>query len=180
LAIASSSGKQVQLPGDVRVERRFRELLFFRISDRRIRLPKLETDLSPIAYQYEIELPAQGNTSVSVPELGTCFSLKVVDWPFTESETKQGEEPLDVELLRAPLILRNWHPGDAYRPAGRVKSRKLSRMFMVAQIPADKRSGWPVLESGGQVVWSRGMRPAHGFSAGSGTRVGLMIEERRL
>jgi tRNA(Ile)-lysidine synthetase-like protein len=115
-----------------------------------------------------------------VPELGTCFLLKVVDWPFTASETKQGEEVLDAELLRAPLILRNWRPGDAYRPRGRSKTRKLKQMFLAGRVPSGERNRWPVLESAGQVVWSRGMPPAEEFSVKAGTRAGLTIEEDRL
>ncbi len=180
LAAESSSGKSVQLPGGVRVEKRFRELLFSRISDAPRASNTLETTSSPIAYQYVIDLPSRGKASVSVPELGTCFSLKVVDWPFAASETKQQGAALDAELLLPPLIQRNWHPGDAYRPRGHRNTRKLKQMFLAGRIPSGKRSEWPVLESAGRVVWTRGMPPADEFSAREGTRAGLMIEEDQL
>jgi tRNA(Ile)-lysidine synthase len=180
LAIASSSGRNVQLPGGVRVEKRFRELVFYRASDPRRTAKTIETTSTRDAYQYVVDLPARGKAIVSVPELGTCFLLKVVDWPFAASETKQGEEVLDAELLRPPLILRNWRPGDAYRPRGRSKTRKLKQMFLAGQVPSGERNQWPVLESAGRVVWSRGMPPADEFSVSEGTRAGLMIEEDRL
>jgi tRNA(Ile)-lysidine synthase len=180
LAAESSSGRGVQLPDGVRVEKRFRELIFSRISEAQPASNTLETTSLPIAYQYVIELPSRGKASVPVPELGTCFSLKVVDWPIAASETKQREAALDAELLFPPLILRNWHPGDAYRPRGHRNTRKLKQMFLAGRIPSGKRSEWPVLESAGRVVWTRGMPPADEFSAREGTRAGLMIEEYQL
>lgn len=188
LAVASSSGRSVQLPGGIRVEKRFRELIFSRsiprknpkMNDAQRASNKSETTLASLAYQYVIDLPSRGKASISVPELGTCFSLKVVDWPISASETKQEGAALDAELLIPPLILRNWRPGDAYRPRGHRNTRKLKQMFLVGRIPSGERSEWPVLESAGRVVWSRGMPPADEFSAREGTRAGLMIEEDQL
>ena len=180
LAMASSSGRNVQLPAGIRVEKRFRNLVFSRVNDSEPAERTLETVSGLSAYQYEVDLPARGEASVSVPELGTRFHLKVVDWPFTASETKQGEGFLDLDLLLPPLILRNWRPGDAYRPRGRRTVRKLKQMFLAGRVQSDQRRGWPVLESAGHVVWTRGMPPADEFSARKGTRAGVMIEEDQL
>jgi tRNA(Ile)-lysidine synthase len=59
-----------------------------------------------------------------------------------------------------PLELRNWRPGDAYRPAGASRERKIKEMFQDARVPLWERSGWPVLASGGRVVWAAGFGPA--------------------
>ncbi|MGH9740144.1 MAG: tRNA lysidine(34) synthetase TilS [Candidatus Acidiferrales bacterium] len=79
-----------------------------------------------------------------------------------------------------PLILRNWRPGDAYRPRGRRQIHKLKQMFTRGRIPAGDRAGWPVLESAGRVVWARGMDPAQECCAGEGTATGVLIVEERL
>jgi len=78
------------------------------------------------------------------------------------------------------LILRNWHPGDAYRPRGRRQPRKLKQMFLAQRIPSEERGSWPVLESGGRIIWARGMPPAEDFRARESTRLGVVIEEDRL
>jgi len=83
-------------------------------------------------------------------------------------------------LLGAPLILRNWRPGDAYRPLGRRHALKLKEMFLARHIPRRERAAWPVLESGGRVAWVRGMAPAEEFRTRKGTRAGVLIEEDRL
>ncbi len=174
LAAESASGRHVELPGGVRVERNFGDLIFSRVEKRAT--PR-ETGAQPRAYQYSVTLTARGAASVSVPELKRCFRLKVIDWPRAERDTKAECVALDADLLRRPLILRNWRPGDAYRPRGARQARKLKRMFLAKRIPVRERAGWPVLESGGSIVWVRGMPAAAEFSAGAETSAAVVIEE---
>ncbi|HUJ29704.1 MAG TPA: tRNA lysidine(34) synthetase TilS [Candidatus Acidoferrum sp.] len=172
LASKSGSGRKVELPGGILVERRFNDLVFGADSAR-------ETVSQPAAYHYVVTLPSAGSSTVSVPELGSRFSLKLIDWAGAERET-ESDQILDAHSLRAPLILRNWRPGDAYTPCGRRQARKLKQMFLAARVPKCRRSEWPVLESAGSVVWARGMPAAKAFCAREGTRVGLVIEENLL
>jgi tRNA(Ile)-lysidine synthase len=180
LAGKSISGRHVRLPGAILVERDFDRLVFSRASSEALAaLRRRKTEGQENSYQYAVDLPGRGEATVSVPELGRRYRLKVIDWPFKASETKR-DAALDADLLRAPLILRNWRPGDAYRPLGRRDVRKLNRMFIAGRVPNRERASWPVLESEGRVIWVRGMPPAHEFCAGEGTRNGLLIEEDRL
>ena len=126
---------------------------------------------------YVVSLPLRGTATVSIAELGKCFRLKVIDWPVTESDTKRDANALDADLLRSPLILRNWRPGDAYRPHGRRHERKLKSMFLAGRVPSGERAAWPVLESDGQVIWAQGMPAAEDFRARENTRMGFVIEE---
>jgi TilS substrate C-terminal domain len=106
---------------------------------------------SRLVYEYSVDLPLRNATSVSVPELGKCFRLKVIDWPIAESDTKGDANAIDADLLHPPLILRNGRPGDAYRPYGWRREQKLKQMFVAGRIRSDDRAGWPVLESAGRV-----------------------------
>jgi len=197
LAAESTSGKRVRLPGRIAVERVFDDITFSRINqesiereydqeydqeyDRQNRASLAhETKTQPPSYQYVVDLPARGATTVAVPELATCFRLKIVDWPLLESDTKTDSGAFDAGRLRSPLLLRSWRPGDAYRPRGHRQSRKLKQMFLVERVPRHQRVRWPVLESAGEVIWARGMAPAEGFCAREDTRVGLLIEEEGL
>jgi tRNA(Ile)-lysidine synthase len=180
LAVSTTSGKRIELPGRVLAERNFGRLAFRLEGTTGTGKLGNETQRRACAYHYSVRLKDCGATDVSVPELGTCFRLKVIDWPPAERETTKWRGFLDLDMLRQPLVLRNWQPGDSYRPQGRRKRRKLKEMFLRARITAGERSGWPVLESGGQVVWAKGMDPAEEFCAGQGTRTGVLIEERKL
>ncbi|MGB0036988.1 MAG: tRNA lysidine(34) synthetase TilS [Candidatus Acidiferrales bacterium] len=180
LATESSSGKHVQLAGGIVAERNFGELVFSHATSSKRSAGSTESAAQENAYHYVVSLPNRGAATVSVPELGSRFSLKVIDWPLQARDTKREGEALDADLLRNPLILRNWRPGDAFRPRGRRQARKLKQMFFAGRVPNRDRAGWPVLESDGRVIWARGMAPAADFCVREGTRVGVVIEEDRL
>jgi tRNA(Ile)-lysidine synthase len=176
LAGGSSSGHHVQLPGEITVRRSFDELIFSQ-RDAIQRSTSDGTTKQATAYEYIVSLPLYESATVSIPELGKCFRLKVIDWPETESDTKKDANVLDADLLRSPLILRNWRPGDAYRPHGQRHERKLKSMFLAGRIPSGERAAWPVLESGGRVIWAQGMPAAEDFRAKENTRAAVIIEE---
>ncbi|HXW54949.1 MAG TPA: tRNA lysidine(34) synthetase TilS [Candidatus Cybelea sp.] len=170
----STSGHQVALPGGIVVERVFNDLVFSRSSGVARR-----TGAAPICegYRYILDIPGKDETVVSVPEMGVRFRLKLVDWTQARSETNSDSSVLDADSVRAPLILRNWHPGDAYTPCGRRQPRKLKQMFLAARVPSGARRTWPLLESAGRVIWVRGMPLAEGFRASDRTRIGMRVEE---
>jgi tRNA(Ile)-lysidine synthase len=180
LATASASGRRAELPGGIVVERSFGGLIFRRAQGTGRAARRQETGAQPNSYLYVVSLPSHGVATVSVPELNSRFCLKVIDWSVSERDTKRDSAALDAELLREPLVLRNWRPGDAYRPRGRRQTKKLKEMFLAGRVPSRERAGWPVLESGGRVVWARGLPPAEEFCAREGTQAGLVIEEVQL
>ena len=177
LAGESASGQKIDLPAGIIVEKSFDRLVFSRTIAIGRGTSKGETTAPAAAYQYVVNLPEKGSATITVAELGTKFRLKVIDWSVLASDTKRVAQALDADRLHSPLVLRNWHPGDAYRPRGRGRVQKLKMMFSVARIAVRERARWPVLTSAGKLVWVRGMPPAEEFAAGSGTRAGLVIEE---
>lgn len=180
LATRSTSGRRIELPGEVVVERTFNEILFSRRAGTTNRARDRETISQPNAYQYTVVLPSAGSASVSVPELGSRFHLKLIDWAELQRETRRDNQTFDADSLRAPLILRNWRPGDAYTPYGRRQPRKLKQMLLAARVPVQERREWPVLESAGFVVWARGMPVAQAVRACKKTRVAVVIAEEKL
>jgi tRNA(Ile)-lysidine synthase len=183
LALEGCSGRQIELPGGVTAEKAFDDIIFsMRIGEKR-REGRCDTTgregrtRAATAWEYAVFLPRRGSATVLVPEAGHSYCLKVVDWPQPASDTRSAGDTLDIERLRSPLVLRSWRPGDAYRPVGRRQPHKVKRMFLARRIPFPKRANWPVLTSGGEVVWVKGMPLAHGFSAGKHTRKGVVIIE---
>ena len=170
------SGRKVELPGGIIVHHEVGELIFARIIDKGRKVAK-ETTSPANAYEYIVELPLNETKTLTVAEVGKRLSLNLIDWPSAQSDTIRDVQALDADLLRSPLILRNWRPGDAYRPRGRQDERKLKQMLLAGRVPVSQRGTWPVLESSGQVVWALGMEPAEECSARPGTRKGLLIVE---
>ena len=183
LARESSSGRAIHLPGGVTVEKSFDQLNFFRTEPAAARRKGRGIKAATSFFEYAVAVPAQGSAAIHVPEIGRRFRLKLIDWPSLESDTKRVREgpemtkALDASLLSRNLILRNWRPGDAYRPRGRRQKLKVKRLFLSKRIAASERRGWPVLVSEGKLAWVRGMPPAEEFAAGKDTKTLLLIDE---
>lgn len=175
LAEHGSSGRKLELPGGVTVEREFGKLIFCQASRADRLLSDKKNSRAISSYQYEVTLPESGSTAISIPELGRSFRLKMIDWPAAQRDTRQEGVVLDAGRLAAPLLFRNWSPGDAYRPSGRRQTRKLARMFVRGRVGVTERALWPVLTSGGRVAWADRMPVADEFSTTDATRTGLWI-----
>lgn len=173
LAATGHSGQRIELAGGSVVERMADGWLRFASREP-------ETKDGEPSYQYDVGWPLQDGSAVEVAEVGSRFRLKLIDWPAAPSETSMAKAPLDAGLLAPPLVLRSWRPGDAYRPVGHRRARKLKELLYRARVEAGRRPGWPVLESAGRVVWSRGLPPAAECAARKGTRLGLVIGEERI
>lgn len=166
-------GGRVELPGGLVVEKTLdRQLQFVH--------RRAGTHQALQLFEYVVDLGDRRQADIAVPEIKRRFCLKLIDWPLTERETKSEGEALDADLLRAPLVLRNWRQGDAYRPHGHRQVRKLKEMFLRLRIPVTERPSWPVLTSAGRLVWAKDMPPADEFAARQGTKNGLVIQEEGL
>jgi tRNA(Ile)-lysidine synthase len=175
LARSGQNGSALSLPGGVEV-RRDREALVFRAVEN---AKTSASRATPREFSYNIDLP-QKSQHVKIPELGCVFRLRVIDWPSQRAETSKKERVLDRERLRAPLVLRNWRPGDRMRPSGHQNAHKLKRLLNERHVSRWEREGWPVLTSDGVLVWARGFPVAADFAAGERTRSGIVIAEEKI
>ncbi len=173
LAQSGENGKLLRLPGGVEV-RREKDALVFRATDNSRGDPE-----TAIEYEREVALGAGGET-VSIPSLRCAFRFRTIDWPRERSETSNTLAVLDCSQLRAPVVLRNWRPGDRLQPAGRNGVYKLKRLLNKKGISRWDRNGWPVLTSDGVIAWARGFPVAAEFAANEKTRSGLVIDEEPL
>jgi len=126
-------------------------------------------------------LPAAIPGVTPVPGTGYSLSLELVEKARTtgtnDSVYNDVVGCLDWACLSGRLELRNWRPGDRYRPAGASGEERVKDLFQEARIPLWERGKWPVLTDGFRIVWARRFGPAAGCEAGPGTRVALRVEE---
>jgi tRNA(Ile)-lysidine synthase len=178
-AAGTAGGAETHLPG-VRVERNFDTLRFF-LAPASHAQPSDQAAADAVArFEYPIRLEDANMAEVAVPEIGRRVRLKLIDWPQASRETRVGQVTLDRERLRSPLVVRNWLPGDCFRPSGRRHIRKLKRLLLESRVSLRDRAGWPVLTSGGAIVWARGFPVAAEFAAVAATAVGVVVEEELL
>lgn len=182
LAATGSSGSRLELPGVI-VERSFDQLSFSLRKDETNRdaaNPESNAAVSP-AFSHLVALGNPGeSTVVAVPEIRRRFHLKVVDWHLWRSDTDRDRAALDRDLLDLPLVLRNWRPGDSFRPKGRRSSRKIKQFLRMKHISVPDRGGWPVLTSADKLVWTRGLPVAAEFLPRPATRTVVLIAEEEL
>jgi tRNA(Ile)-lysidine synthase len=175
VARSGHSGHSLSLPGGVEVRRERDALLFVPRSNARVRAGRN----APREFAHSIDL-ARGSQDVRVPELRCVFRLRVIDWPSQRGETNKGESVLDSDSLRSPLVLRNWRPGDRLHPLGHRGAHKLKRLLNQKRVSRWDRDGWPVLTSGGVLVWARGFPVAAEYAATEKTRAGIVIAEEEI
>jgi tRNA(Ile)-lysidine synthase len=175
LARRGQSGGALSLPGGVEVRRERDTLVFCGIENVGV------LDIRGAAREFERSIDLVNATElVRVPELGCAFRFTMIDWPPKRGETNKQGTVLDRHRLRAPLVLRNWRPGDRLCPVGHRNAHKLKRLLNEKRINRWERDGWPVLTSGGVLAWARGFHVAAEFAADERTRSGMVIAEEQL
>jgi tRNA(Ile)-lysidine synthase len=175
LARHGRSGSSLALPGGVAVRKERDTLVFLAAENAGPRT----SQSAAREYEYKIDLENE-EAKVNVAELGCVFRLRVIDWPPKRGETSRDRAVPDRDRLRFPLVLRNWRPGDRLRPLGHRSAHKLKRLLNEKHVSRWERDGWPVLTSGGELVWARGFPVAAEFAANERTRAGIVIAEEEI
>ncbi len=175
LARDGQNGNSLPLPGGILVRKDRQGLIFAPFAN-----PHSFSESSKPADYFQAldrSLPTQ---QVSLPQLQCVIRFRVIDWPSKTSQTSKSGAVLDIDRLRSPWVLRNWRAGDKLQPVGHRAPHKLKRFFNEKRISLRDRICWPVLTCGGILVWARGLPAAAEFSAGQGTRKGLLVTEESL
>jgi tRNA(Ile)-lysidine synthase len=129
---------------------------------------------------YSVTAPVPG--VARVPAAGIAVSLELIensesfghlDCVYNDNETSC----LNASRVAGPLELRNWRPGDQYRPMGSAGAEKIKTFFQEARIPLWERRHWPVLTFGNSIVWARQFGPEAEWAAGPGCRRFVKIRE---
>lgn len=75
---------------------------------------------------------------------------------------KAGYNPehlLNPALLEGELQVRNWRSGDRFWPSHTKAAKKIKELLQERHLTGCERSLWPVVVSGGEIVWLRGFAP---------------------
>ncbi|HUF37083.1 MAG TPA: tRNA lysidine(34) synthetase TilS [Anaerolineales bacterium] len=93
------------------------------------------------------------------------------------AEPSRFEIVLDPAALDFPLTVRGRLPGDRFSASGMGgRSKRLSDAMIDWKIPRRLRKRWPILVSGGRIIWVPGYRPGEGVAAGPDTAGPLRLK----
>jgi len=72
---------------------------------------------------------------------------------------------VDGDSIGPYVRIRNWKPGDYYRPVG-LPAGKLKKLFQRARIPRSHRRNWPVVVANSTIVWVASFPVSREFAPG--------------
>jgi tRNA(Ile)-lysidine synthase len=81
----------------------------------------------------------------------------------------------DFDLIRMPLICRDWQAGDVFQPFGMTGKKKVSDYLMQEKVSAEKKASIKILTSQEKVVAIPGYRIAESFRLKNETKMVLRI-----
>lgn len=146
----------------------------FRSFDRvRLAPPGYQTGLQTRDFSVVLSIPG----TYDISQTQSRFIFKLRRSPAEDRVYNESSAYLDWERTPRPLWLRNWQPGDRYRPVGSGSEEKLKTLFQSRKVPLWERRNWPVVASEAGVIWSRGFGAAAEVAAGPESRMVLEITE---
>jgi len=167
-----ASGKQLQFPGGMCVEKRYHQLIFS--------LPTSESreDIAP-----EIAIHLPGRTFLPVRSLDIRCSIDTVgpeDIPALRRDGGAMKEHVDLDAVHPPLVVRARRPGERFCPLGAPGSKKLSDFLTDEKVdPRDRRNIAVLCDQLGP-IWVIGHRIDDRVKLTSQTRRVLHLEARPL
>jgi tRNA(Ile)-lysidine synthase len=90
--------------------------------------------------------------------------------------TGQYANFFDKDAINLPLILRNFRPGDSFKPLGMSGTQRLKKFFIDKKVPRTERLKCPILLSGGKIIWVVGHRIDESVKVTPATKNVLKVE----
>ncbi|MEX2588171.1 MAG: tRNA lysidine(34) synthetase TilS [Actinomycetota bacterium] len=103
----------------------------------------------------EHELPVGSRTRL--PDWGIEVALERVS-ADAQPDPCEFCEVVDAAAVGSSVILRQWRPGDRFRPLGAPGTKKLQDFFVDAKVPKAGRGTVPIVAAGERIVWVVGYR----------------------
>jgi tRNA(Ile)-lysidine synthase len=202
LAVATS-GTACELPAGWRVQRSFRELRFEQTAAISQKPAKCSYKCAlPIPGEVSVPggnlvvhallLPVEGEIRAynhrTLPDRLPVDNADKVGGAVSPAIGKSlellcGEDAAQLESLgvvQGELTLRNWRPGDRFRPAHSGSEKKVKELLQDLKVPQADRVGWPVISAGERLVWVLGTRPIKLWVAEDTRLYSLVIEAREI
>jgi len=121
-------------------------------------------------YNYDLAVPGK----VVVAEAGIIIEALAVAG-HSGSEKYNPEHLLDADSVSRGLTVRNWKAGERFWPAHTKEPRKIKDLLQDRHITGEDKKRWPVVASGDEIVWVRGLGARRDFQAKNGE--GVLIRE---
>jgi tRNA(Ile)-lysidine synthase len=121
-------------------------------------------------YQYNLPVPGK----VTVIEAGIELETFVVNGA-SETQRYNPQHLVDSRFTKRGLVVRNWRAGERFWPAHSKDPKKIKELLQDRHITGDQKQRWPVIASGDEIIWVRGLGVQRDFQ--SNGSAGVAIKE---
>ncbi|MGE0084139.1 MAG: tRNA lysidine(34) synthetase TilS [Desulfococcaceae bacterium] len=142
----------LDLPDRIRVTRKGDSLHISKESETLRNLGKKKPDLAPCFYT----VTAPGR--IRIRETGAVLIFSLPEKMPDIQDFGASVAFFDMEKASFPIVIRNFQPGDRFRPLGMQGTQKLKKYFADHKIPQDERAKCPILLSEDRIIWVAGHR----------------------
>jgi tRNA(Ile)-lysidine synthase len=102
-------------------------------------------------YEYQLSIPGKVTVAEARVHVETLLVLS-----GHSSELYNPEQLVEPKFVQQALTIRNWHAGERFWPAHMKEPKKLKELLQDRHITGREKKLWPVVASGGEIVWVRG------------------------
>ena len=144
------------LPDRVRV-RRLQGVLIISKEQKALRDPDVKTGPDEtFTFEYRISKPE----TLFIKEINAQMKFSEIRVEYLPDFSHAGHLTgfFDMDKLGFPLIVRNFRPGDRFKPLGMTGTQKLKDFFINQKVPRTERTKCPILLSRGKIIWVAGYR----------------------
>ncbi|MBW3590456.1 MAG: tRNA lysidine(34) synthetase TilS [Actinobacteria bacterium] len=103
----------------------------------------------------EYEIPV--GSRAQLPDWGIEFTFEPVS-ADTKIHSSATSEVVDSRAVGSSVVVRQWRPGDRFKPLGGPGTKKLQDFFVDAKVPRSERGAVPIVTAGERIVWVAGYR----------------------
>lgn len=159
----SQTGKTISLPENIKVQKNYNELIFFKPSK-----------INNFHFFKEIKLQVPGQTKLPYQnKILNSFIIPKNSIKFIVKDKNLGL--FDFQKIKLPLTIRSKRDGDSFTPLGMNKQKKLKNFFIDIKVPQLRRKEIPLLVSGEEIIWIAGERISDKFKVTTSTKDVLLI-----
>ena len=101
--------------------------------------------------RYRYSLPPEGD--LVIPEARMKVESTRMTHLFPNRPSTSLEALFDSAYLPRPLTVRNFHPGDRFRPLGMTGHKKVKDLFIEKKVPVALRRRLPLILCGEEILW---------------------------
>jgi len=164
LAVSGRTGATIELPGGLRAERTYGEVV--------IAPTPSGKDVS--TQEWTLSVPGE----ITIRELG--IELRARRSRAKTPPPNPMSALVDVSKIDIPLTVRTRRRGDRFRPLGMKGTVKLQDFFVNAKVSRSDRDRVPLVLSGDKIIWVVGYRINESVKTSGKTRRSIRLDVHRL